>query len=186
VSAESVPLSALPELGLAGQRAVVTGGAGGIGLAIARRLRACGAYVIVVDRDEQALRSAFPNDECAPVRADIAADAADLADRLLRDHGPISLVVNNVGVTTPHRFLELESRDYHQVFGANLDGPWFFTRQLARGLVRASVEGSILFISSVHDTFLRIYTRFLRACPVSPTTSRGWRSSCSATRGRAM
>jgi NAD(P)-dependent dehydrogenase (short-subunit alcohol dehydrogenase family) len=160
VSAESVPLSALPELGLAGQRAVVTGGAGGIGLAIARRLRACGAYVIVVDRDEQALRSAFPNDECAPVRADIAADAADLADRLLRDHGPISLVVNNVGVTTPHRFLELESRDYHQVFGANLDGPWFFTRQLARGLVRASVEGSILFISSVHDTFIRMYPHY--------------------------
>jgi glucose 1-dehydrogenase len=155
-----VPHPALPELGLAGQRAVVTGGAKGIGLAIARRLLACGAYVVVVDKDEQALRSAFSNGECSPVRADIAVGAADLADGLLSDHGPISLIVNNVGVSTPHRFLELESREYDQVFRANLDGPWFFTRQLARGLIRAGMDGSILFISSVHDTFIRLYPHY--------------------------
>jgi 3-oxoacyl-[acyl-carrier protein] reductase len=157
---DALPQTALPELGLAGERAVVTGGARGIGLAIARRLRSCGSQVIVVDNDAEALRSAFPAGECVPVHADMAADTVALADRLVGDHGPITLIVNNVGVTTPHRFLDLERREYDEVFATNVHGPWFFTRRLARELVVARTRGSILFISSVHDRYVRRFPHY--------------------------
>jgi glucose 1-dehydrogenase len=136
---------------------VVTGAARGIGLAIALRLRAAGAIVIAVDKDDAALQSAFPKSECEPVLADVAADdPIALGDRLVREHGPISLVVNNVGITTPRSFLDLEPAEFELVLGTNLRGPWFVTRQLARALAAAGTGGSILFISSVHDTHLRL------------------------------
>jgi NAD(P)-dependent dehydrogenase (short-subunit alcohol dehydrogenase family) len=78
----------------------------------------------------------------------------------MRDHGPITLLVNNVGVTTPHRFLDLDRKEYDEVFATNLHGPWFLTRQLARGMIRAGTGGSILFISSVHDRYLRRFPHY--------------------------
>jgi NAD(P)-dependent dehydrogenase (short-subunit alcohol dehydrogenase family) len=114
----------------------------------------------VVDSDADALRAAFPAGECTPVYADMAVDTAALGDALMRDHGPITLLVNNVGVTTPHRFLDLERKEYDEVFATNLHGPWFLTRQLARGMIRAGTGGSILFISSVHDRYLRRFPHY--------------------------
>jgi NAD(P)-dependent dehydrogenase (short-subunit alcohol dehydrogenase family) len=142
---------------IAGRRALVTGAAHGIGLATAQRLRAAGADVIALDNDEAALDAAFADGECARVVADVAMeDPVELGDRLVRDHGPISLLVNNVGITTPSGFLDLEPDDFDRVFNTNLRGPWFLTRQLARALVAAHTGGSILFISSVHDTHVRL------------------------------
>jgi 3-oxoacyl-[acyl-carrier protein] reductase len=134
----------------------VTGAGHGIGLAIAFGLRALGARVIAVDKDADALRTAFPKGECDPLLADVAADdPLALGDQLVREHGPIPLVVNNVGITTPTSFLDLEPADFDLVFRTNLRGPWFLTRQLARALVSAETGGSILFVSSVHDTHIR-------------------------------
>jgi NAD(P)-dependent dehydrogenase (short-subunit alcohol dehydrogenase family) len=149
--------SVLPVPDLSGRKAVVTGAAHGIGLAIALRLRSVGATVIAVDNDEAALRAAFPEGECEAVLADVAADdPLALGDRLVRRHGSIPLVVNNVGITTPSAFLDLEPADFDLVFRTNLRGPWFLTRQLARALVAAETGGSILFVSSVHDTHIRL------------------------------
>ena len=142
--------------GLAGRRAVVTGAAHGIGLATARRLHASGAAVIGVDRDEHALREACADGAAAPVVGDLAADdVADLARRIAAEHGPVELIVNNVGVTTAHRFLALERADFDRVVATNLRGPWFFTRELVRALVDAGRGGAIVFVSSVHDAHVR-------------------------------
>ena len=135
----------------------MTGAGHGIGLAIALRLRGLGATVIAIDKDAAALRTAFPERECEPLLADVAADdPLELGDMLVREHGPIPLVVNNVGITTPHAFLDLEPADFDHVFRTNLRGPWFLTRQLSRALVSAETGGSILFVSSVHDTHIRL------------------------------
>ena len=149
--------SVLPVPDLSGRKAVVTGAAHGIGLAIALRLRSVGATVIAVDNDEAALQAGFPEGECESVLADVAADdPLALGDRLVRQHGSIPLVVNNVGITTPSAFLDLEPADFDLVFRTNLRGPWFLTRQLARAMVAAETGGSILFVSSVHDTHIRL------------------------------
>lgn len=147
----------LPGPGLAGRQALVTGAARGIGLAIARRLLAAEATVIALDKDADALGAAFGAGEATLVVADVAADdPVGLGDRLVAAHGPIPLIVNNVGVTTPNRFLDLEPADFDTVFATNLRGPWFLTRQLARALVDAGERGAIVFVSSIHDEHLRL------------------------------
>jgi NAD(P)-dependent dehydrogenase (short-subunit alcohol dehydrogenase family) len=112
--------------------------------------------LIALDRDEQGLTSAFGGPGSATVTADMGAeDTWAVADRLIHDHGPIELVVNNVGIETDHDFLSLSEADFDRVFQTNLRGPWFFTKRLIADLVERERHGSILFISSLHDR--RVY-----------------------------
>jgi NAD(P)-dependent dehydrogenase (short-subunit alcohol dehydrogenase family) len=145
---------------LHGRPAVVTGGAGGIGYAIARRLARAGSKVIVVDLDHgklQRARRSFERDRLAviPVLGDLAnPDTARLAEGLLADHGAIPLIVNNVGICTGTNFFETDEDDFDFVFDTNLRGPWFFTRCLTKDLIGRGEPGSVLFISSLHDRFV--------------------------------
>ncbi len=140
---------------LKGRRAVVTGAAGGIGLAIAHRLIMAEARVVAVDTNEEALKRAFNGaPRCRWVADDLARrDVAALAEELLED-GPVELIVNNVGISTEHGFLDLEELAFDQVLQTNLRGPLFFTRRLVRELIERRLRGTILFISSLHDTFV--------------------------------
>jgi NAD(P)-dependent dehydrogenase (short-subunit alcohol dehydrogenase family) len=140
---------------LRGRRAVVTGAAGGIGRAIAGALAAAGAELILVDSDAAALERSGAELGCATVLADLAAEQGALAERLLRDHGTVELIVNNVGITTPARFRELTPADFDLVMATNLRGPLFFTRRLVDALGDAGRGGSILFISSLHSSRIR-------------------------------
>ena len=146
---------------LRGRRAVVTGAAHGIGRAIAARLVGCGALVIAVDRDENALGQMASVLGCDAVVGDLSRlDTATLADQLVAAFGTIELIVNNVGISTPHRFLDLQERDFDRVQRANLRGPWFFTRRLVERLVAHDRRGSIVFITSLHDTFVRLQPHY--------------------------
>jgi NAD(P)-dependent dehydrogenase (short-subunit alcohol dehydrogenase family) len=147
--------------GLVGRRAVVTGGAHGIGLATVRLLREAGAAVVAVDRDEAALHAACAGGVGIAVVGDLAADdTPDLARRIDAEHGPIDLIVNNVGITTAHGFLTLQRDDFDLVVATNLRGPWFFTRELVRALIDAQRHGAIVFVSSVHDAHIRTYPHY--------------------------
>jgi NAD(P)-dependent dehydrogenase (short-subunit alcohol dehydrogenase family) len=146
---------------VAGGRAVVTGGAAGIGRAIAAALSAAGADVVVVDRDETALAEAARSLGCGAVHADLGADtAATLAERVLDEFGTIDLVVNNVGITTESRFRDLGEDEFDVVFATNLRGPWFFTRRLVDAVVADRRTASILFISSVHSSHVRTFPHY--------------------------
>ena len=155
-----------PQLGplpadLRGRRAVVTGAARGIGRAVAARLVGCGALVVAVDNDEDALGQTASVLGCDAVVGDLSRlDTATLADQLLAVYGPIELIVNNVGISTPHGFLDLEEPDFDRVQRANLRGPWFFTRRLVERLVADDRRGSIVFISSLHATILRLQPHY--------------------------
>src|SRR6266540_1442341 len=108
-----------------GRRAVVTGAGRGIGLAIAHRLITAEARVVAVDNDKEIL-----------------------------EDGPVELIVNNLGISTEHGFLDLQEPEFDLVLRTNLRGPLFFTRRLARELIQRNRRGAILFISSLHDTFV--------------------------------
>ena len=86
---------------LAGRRAVVTGAARGIGEAIAKWLIMAGAEVTVIDKDSHLLKETFRTEACQVIEADLhREDVVGVADELTRN-GPVELVVNNVGITTP-------------------------------------------------------------------------------------
>ncbi|HEY8556514.1 MAG TPA: SDR family NAD(P)-dependent oxidoreductase [Actinomycetes bacterium] len=148
---------------LRGRPAVVTGAARGIGEAIAKWLIVAGADVTVIDKDPEALKDAFRTEGCQVIEADLhTEDVAGLADELTRN-GPVELLVNNVGVTTPHRLLEIGPPELDLVLGTNLKGPWLFTDRLVKALIEEQTvttdrsprrRGSILFISSLHDRYV--------------------------------
>ncbi len=148
---------------LEGRRAVVTGAARGIGEAIAKWLIMAKAEVTVVDKDAGHLKDTFRTEDCQVVEADLyEEDVVGLADELTRN-GPVELVVNNVGITTSHRLLELGTKELDLVLGTNLTGPWLFTDRLVKALIEEQAQtpdrvprrrGSILFISSLHDRFV--------------------------------
>ena len=148
---------------LRGRPAVVTGAARGIGEAIAKWLIGAGADVTVIDKDPDALKDAFRTEGCQVIEADLhTEDVAGLADELTRN-GPVELLVNNVGVTTPHRLLEIGPPELDLVLGTNLKGPWLFTDRLVKAFIQDQAQtpdrvprprGSILFISSLHDRFV--------------------------------
>jgi NAD(P)-dependent dehydrogenase (short-subunit alcohol dehydrogenase family) len=149
----------LPE-DLRGRRAVVTGAARGIGEAIAQWLIMAGAEVTAVDRDQERLKRAFRGDPCQILEGDLASDdVTGLADDLTRQ-GPVELIVNNVGVSTGHGFLDIGLSEFDEVLRTNLRGPWFFTHRLVHAFLQSQERearghrrrhGSIVFISSLHD-----------------------------------
>jgi NAD(P)-dependent dehydrogenase (short-subunit alcohol dehydrogenase family) len=157
------PLGVLLPEDLRGRRAVVTGAARGIGEAIANWLIMAGADVTAVDKDQEELKRAFRTEPCQILEGDLGSDdVTRLAEDLTR-HEPIELIVNNVGVTTRHGFLDIGPPEFDEVLRTNLRGPWFFTRRLVDALVDAQKRendrrqrrhGSIVFISSLHEDFV--------------------------------
>jgi NAD(P)-dependent dehydrogenase (short-subunit alcohol dehydrogenase family) len=153
-------LELIPDL--RGRRALVTGAARGIGEAIAKWLIMAGADVTVIDKDSL-VKSVFRTEACQVMEADLYDEnVVDLAEEVLAN-GPVELLVNNVGINTPHGVMHVGPDELDLVFGTNLKGPWLFTDRLVEGLIEAQARtpprvprphGSILFISSLHDRFV--------------------------------
>ncbi len=130
----------------------MTGAGANIGRGIARHLAAAEVRVVAVDRDGDALDRLTAELGCAAIGADFGVvDGEALAAQLLRRFGPISFVVNNVGVTSTERFLDTTAGELNRVFTTNLLTPWLMTRAIAADLVRRREGGAIVWISSAHD-----------------------------------
>lgn len=142
--------------GFPGRTAVVTGAARGIGRGVATLLAALGVRVVAVDRDAAGLADAFGDGSCVPWTADLAVeDTEALAAAIWERHGPVQLLVNNAGIQVESTFLEAAPEDVDAVLATNLRGPWFLTRGVARRLVAEGLPGAVVFVSSLHDTFVR-------------------------------
>jgi NAD(P)-dependent dehydrogenase (short-subunit alcohol dehydrogenase family) len=151
-------VSAVPP-DLRGRRALVTGAARNIGRGIAQRLADAGAQVVATDRDGAALERAFDGGVDL-LELDLRGDPSQLVHAVLDRYGPPELIVNNVGVATPHRFLELGEDDFDAVMDTNLRAPWFLTKGLVRELVARGLPGSVVFISSLHDHRIRTFPHY--------------------------
>jgi NAD(P)-dependent dehydrogenase (short-subunit alcohol dehydrogenase family) len=143
-----------------GRLAIVTGAARGIGFGIASRLAADGARVIATDRDFPALERAFAGADVALLELDVTDDPDALCARVLDGFGAPELIVNNVGIMTPQRYLDVRPEDFDRVLAANLRGPWFLTRGLVDALIQRKARGNVLFVSSLHDHQLRTYPHY--------------------------
>ena len=140
-----------PSFRLDGCKALVTGAGRGIGLAAASALADAGADVCLLARTETEV-SAVAEALCA--RGDAAtAFAIDVTDtaaitQLISEQGPFHILVNNAGTNRPAPCVDYAESDYDDVMALNVRSVYFTTRAVARGLVAAGLEGSIINISS--------------------------------------
>jgi 3-oxoacyl-[acyl-carrier protein] reductase len=140
---------------LAGQVAIVTGGATGIGRAIADRLAQDGAHVVLVARNLERAQAAAG--EIAALGGAASAYACDVADEtqvnaafdaILKAHGRLDILVNNSGVTRDGLILRMTDAQWDEVVDTNLKGVFHCCRAAARALLKQK-SGRIVNVTSV-------------------------------------
>ncbi|WP_079436254.1 SDR family NAD(P)-dependent oxidoreductase [Zoogloea sp. LCSB751] len=144
-----------PRRQLAGQVALVTGASRGIGRAIALRLAAEGAHVVLHYRTDPALAEALAAEiraqggQATPYQADLAApEGVDaLAEAFGRDFEQLHILVNNAGITRDKLLLMMDDEDLQQVIATNLLAPMRMLREFA-GIMLRQRYGRIVNISS--------------------------------------
>ena len=140
-------------MGLNGRVALVTGGARGIGLAIARRLVADGARVAVVDLDKSAAEAAAGDlgDAATALVADVTR-TADVERAVAAAHarwGRLDIVVNNAGITGGSKLTwELTDEDWNQVIACDLTSVFLVSRAAVK-LMLPQRSGRIVNIASI-------------------------------------
>ncbi|MGN6549845.1 MAG: SDR family NAD(P)-dependent oxidoreductase [Pararhizobium sp.] len=122
------------KIDLNGRSAIITGGARGIGLAIAERIVASGGSVVLWDVDEEALRSAVhalgPSARSRVVELTDEADVGAAATEAFTD-GKIDILVNNAGITGGNgRTWDLAPDIWRRTIDVNLGGPYLTSRAL--------------------------------------------------------
>ena len=137
---------------LTGQVAFVTGSTRGIGRAIAAALHQAGASVAIVGRNAgQAVAVAAEfGDRTTGVGCDVA-DLAQVEAAIAAAEtalGPISILVNNAGVTRDNLLVRLGNEEWDEVLDANLKGAFHTTRTVIRGMMKRRA-GRIINITSV-------------------------------------
>jgi 3-oxoacyl-[acyl-carrier protein] reductase len=135
---------------LEGRVAVVTGGAQGIGLAIASTFLREGARVVVGDLHPDPAHEALGSDGVRAIRCDVtrAEDVSTLLDTALAEFGSADIMVNNAGITRDATMRKMSEEDFDQVISVHLKGTWHGTR-LASAIMREQGRGSIVNISSL-------------------------------------
>ena len=157
---EEAKLARLPEpKPLAGRIAFVTGGGSGIGRAIAHRLAAEGAAVVVADRDADAAttvaREIGSADVAVPVTVDVtSADAVAAAvDAAALAFGGVDLVVNNAGLSVSKPLLETTDADWDLQHDVMARGSFVVSRAAARVMTAQGLGGDIVYIASKNGVF---------------------------------
>jgi 3-oxoacyl-[acyl-carrier protein] reductase len=148
------------DFGLSGRVAIITGGAGGLGLAHARALGGEGARVVLADIDAAAAETTV-----ATLRAEgfcataLAADAAqegavaEALDRVLQAEGRLDILINNagIGVKPAYRLAEMPAEAWDRMIHVHLRGAFLWTRA-AISPMRAGGFGRIVSMSSMNFT----------------------------------
>ncbi|MCO4317565.1 SDR family oxidoreductase [Phyllobacterium sp. 21LDTY02-6] len=145
---------------LEGKIAIITGGAQGIGAAIAKRYLHDGARVMIGDtnqqRGEATLRELAAIGDARFMAADVSSrlDVHNLVAATVEAFGDVDILVNNAGVVHAADFLDLAEEDFDRVLRINLKGPFLCSQAVARHMVErvrnGGVPGSIINMSSIN------------------------------------
>jgi rhamnulose-1-phosphate aldolase/alcohol dehydrogenase len=155
---EEAKLQRLPKpKTLEGRIAVVTGGAGGIGSATARRLLAEGAAVVLTDVDEPALDAmvselgkAHGRDRVRGIRTDVTDEASVQASfaYAVRELGGLDILVSNAGIASASPFDETSMELWSRAMDILATGYFLVSREAFRLMRRQGLGGSIVFVGS--------------------------------------
>ena len=135
--------------------AIVTGGASGIGLAVAKRLASEGARIVLADYNQANLDAAVPQVQAAGAPevwaslCNVAVEAqveATVAETLAR-FGRLDVVVNNAGLMQFKALEELTGDDWLRILNVDLLGAFYFTKQ---AFLHMKPGGAIVNVASIH------------------------------------
>ncbi|MGO5333614.1 3-oxoacyl-[acyl-carrier-protein] reductase [Enterococcus cecorum] len=138
---------------LKGQTAFITGSTRGIGLAIAKAFAKQGVHIILNGRRPVseiliAEIRAF-GVECIGISGDISnSEEVKEMVKQANEFAPVTILVNNAGITNDKLLLRMNEQDFEQVLKVNLTGSFNMTQQLLKGMLKQR-KGTIINISSV-------------------------------------
>ena len=144
---------------LATRIALVTGAASGIGRAIATRLAAEGACVVIADLDAEKARAAAAELSGTDVAVGVAVDVSDEAavqaaiEAAVLAFGGLDLVVNNAGLSLSKPLLETTEADWDLQHDVMAKGSFLVSKNAARVLIAQGLGGDIVYISSKNSIF---------------------------------
>ena len=139
---------------LTGQTAVITGGAQGLGYAIAERFIEEGARVVLGDLNLEATKDAVEKlggaDVARAVKCDVTAyaDVDALVDAALGEFGRFDIMVNNAGITRDATLRKMTEDEFDQVISVHLKGTWNGLKKAA-SIMREQKSGAIVNMSSI-------------------------------------
>ena len=147
-------------LDLSGKRAIVTGGAMGIGQAIAARLAEAGASVFIADLDgkkaeEAAEKLCGLGFDAASAAADVSEEtqAEGLVAKAAETFGGVDILVNNAGIYPSKPVLDSSREDFERVIHVNLMGAFFCAKAAAKQMISQGKDdargGSIINVTSI-------------------------------------
>jgi glucose 1-dehydrogenase len=140
---------------------LITGGAKGIGYAIARQFIGEGAQVVIADVDEAAGAKCVEEfgDKCVFVKTDVSKtiDVQNLVAETVKAFSSIDVLINNAAVVHAAEFLDLTEADFDRVISINLKGAFIVGQTVAKQMVKqvegGAKPGAIVNMSSVNAVF---------------------------------
>ena len=129
-----------------GKVAIVTGGARGIGLSIARGLKGCGAKVIVTDVSSREIKE---TEGLEFIQCDNRneKDIVHMVEKVVEKFGRIDILVNNVGIVLKRPAVETELKEWEEVFRVNVAGTFLVSREVGKVML-GQKKGRIINIGS--------------------------------------
>ena len=134
---------------LSGRRALVTGGASGIGLAAARALAARGAHVVVADKDREGSEAVAAAIGGSSWSVDLLDPAAVDDERLADGLAGVDILVNNAGIQHISPIQDFDPQDFRRIMTLMVEVPFLLIRAALPGMYTRGF-GRIINISSVH------------------------------------
>ena len=158
-----VPISEYTPIGeiisLTNKRAVVTGGAMGIGFAISYRLAEAGASIVVVDIHRERAEKASEElrsygYEASFIQADVSKEkeVQDMVNTIVGEAGGIDILVNNAGIYPYIPFAQITGDDIDRVISVNLKGTLLCSREVSSNMIQQRQSGCIINIASISSS----------------------------------
>ncbi|WP_255557143.1 3-hydroxybutyrate dehydrogenase [Paeniglutamicibacter sp. Y32M11] len=138
-----------PAQPLAGRRALVTGGASGIGLAVVHALAARGAHVIVADRDHTGAAAVAAEVGGSSWAVDLLDPAAVTDERLAEELDGVDILINNAGIQHVSPIQDFDPAEFRKIMTLMVEVPFLLIRAVLPKMY-AQGFGRIINVSSVH------------------------------------